>query len=136
MVIVYNYADAKACYALNDKIMMEVMVPNQKQFAEFSKTGVPWSNVVAFVGHTVPDDKQLYELIHEQKTCCLAGSSRNLDREFIRGQVNKIEELESGYRSILQRGVDLIETDIPSALGPLLYKSSPVPASKSDLFHR
>jgi glycerophosphoryl diester phosphodiesterase len=136
MLIVYNYADAKECYALNKQIMMEVMVPNQKQFAEFSKTGVPWSNVVAFVGHTLPEDKKLFEMIHEQGTSCMAGSSRNLDRELTSGRVSKIEELESGYRGMLQRGVDLIEADLASQVGQLLYKNCPIPASKAEMFRR
>jgi glycerophosphoryl diester phosphodiesterase len=38
------------------------------------------------------------------------------------------------YRAILRLGVDIIETDIPRELGPLLYGGQPVPASKAGFF--
>ena len=72
---------------MNRNIMMEVMIPSRAQFAEFDKTGVPWRNIVAFVGHTPSPDKTLCELIHGKGTRCLVGSSRNLDRQFISKQV-------------------------------------------------
>ena len=56
MLIVYTYKDVQECYALNPNIMMEVMIPNREKFAEFDQLGVPWKNVIAFVGHIPPED--------------------------------------------------------------------------------
>ena len=121
MLIVYSFKDAQSCYAMNPNIMLEVMIPSRAKFAEFDKTGVPWRNVVAFVGHTPPDDATLYDLIHEKGTSCVVGTSRNLDRQFLSGQVTELQQLEQEYRDLLQRGADFIETDIPAQLGPLLH---------------
>jgi glycerophosphoryl diester phosphodiesterase len=115
--------------------MMEVMIPNREKLAEFDKLGVPWRNVVAFVGHTPPEDVGLYEQIHARGACCIIGTSRNLDRQVIGKQVADIKLLEKDYRAFLSRGADLIETDIPALLGPLLYRAAPVPASKRAYFH-
>jgi len=134
MLIVYSFKDAQACYAMNSNIMMEVMIPSQEKLAEFDKTGVPWRNVVTFVGHTPPEDRALYESIHGKGARCMVGSSRNLDRQFISQQVTDIKLLEQGYRAFFERGADLIETDIPTQLGPLLYGSAPVPLSKMRYF--
>jgi len=134
MLIVYSFKEAQACYALNPNIMMEVMVPSREKFAEFDKTGVPWHNVVAFVGHIPPEDAALYAAIHEKGASCMVGSSRNLDRQFTSGQVAEIQLLEPGYRAFLKRGADLIETDIPAQVGPLLYGSSVGPSSKRKYF--
>ena len=49
-------------------------------------------------------------------------------------QVADIKELDPGYRAFLSRGADLIETDIPAQLGPLLYGSSTVETSKQEFF--
>jgi glycerophosphoryl diester phosphodiesterase len=125
MLIVYSYQDAQACFALNPNIMMEVMVPNLEKVAEFDKTGVPWKNVIAFVGHTPPSDKALYEAIHERGASCMVGTSRNLDRQVLGKRVSDIKELESDYRLLLERGADLFETDIPVPLGTLLFTMSP-----------
>jgi len=135
MLIVYSFQEAQACYALNPNIMLEVMVPNREKFAEFDKTGVPWQNVVAFVGHVPPDDAALYAAIHDKGASCMVGSSRNLDRQFTSGQKSDIKLLESGYHAFLKRGADLIETDIPSQVGPLLYGSGPIAPSKRKYFN-
>jgi glycerophosphoryl diester phosphodiesterase len=134
MLIVNNFKDVQACYAMNPKIMMEVMVPNREKVADFDKLGVPWRNVVAFVGHIPPDDAALYESIHARGACCMIGTSRNLDRKVITKQATDIKQLEPDYRAFLQRGADLIETDIPTQLGPLLYESSSVPSTKKQFF--
>ena len=66
MLIVYSFKDAQTCYKLNKNIMMEVMIPNREKFQQFDKTGVPWSNIVAFVGHTPPQDKELLHIDSRQ----------------------------------------------------------------------
>lgn len=134
MLIVSSFRDVQAVHQLNPKIMMEVMIPHLAQAAAFDKLGVPWSNVVAFVGHNPPTDKALYEYIHRQGTCCMIGTSRNLDRRFISGEVDGLQQLEPDYRALLSRGADIIETDIPAELGQLLYRGTPIPASLKPYF--
>lgn len=129
MLIVYSFAEAKACYSLNPNIFMEVMIPSHEKLAEFGKLGVPGKNVVAFVGHVPPEDKTLYAAIHAQGASSMIGTSRNLDKQFTSGQVADLRLLEAEYRAFLARGADVIETDIPCQLGPLLNGSKSVPAS-------
>ncbi|HEY2414684.1 MAG TPA: glycerophosphodiester phosphodiesterase family protein [Pirellulaceae bacterium] len=134
MVIVSNFKDVKACYDQNPNVMMEIFIANLDKVAEFDKLGVPWKNVVPFVGHVVPEDPKLYEAIHARGACCMIGTSRNLDRRVSSGQVSDIKELEPEYHAFLKRGADLIETDIPAQLGPLLYHSVEAPAGKKQYF--
>lgn len=134
MLIVNTFKDAQACHAANPNVMMEVMIPTRAKAAEFDTLGIPWRNVVAFVGHVPPEDKGLYELIHAKGAHCMIGTSRNLDRQFIRREVADLKLLEPGYRAFLSRGADLIETDIPAHLGPMLYGATPVPAAKRQFF--
>ncbi|MCP4609658.1 MAG: glycerophosphodiester phosphodiesterase family protein [Planctomycetes bacterium] len=136
MLIVYSFKDARKCYELNKNIMMEVMIPNREQFYEFEKTGIPWSNIIAFVGHTPPKDKELFKMIHAKGACCMAGTSRNLDREYIANRTSGTAPVEQHYRALLQIGADVIETDIPRKVGKLLYSESAIPASKSPFFQR
>jgi glycerophosphoryl diester phosphodiesterase len=136
MLIVYSFKDAQKCYELNRNIMMEVMIPNRERFYEFDKTGVPWSNIIAFVGHSLPRDKELLQMIHEKGTCCMVGTSRNLDREYIFNRASGTGSIEQRYRDLLQQGIDVIETDLPIEAGKLLYGESAIPASKSRFFQR
>lgn len=75
LVIVNTFKDAQACHALNTNIFMEVMIPNRAKVAEFDQLGIPWRNVVAFVGHVPPEDAGLYELIHARGASCMIGNS-------------------------------------------------------------
>jgi glycerophosphoryl diester phosphodiesterase len=136
MLIVYSFKDAKKCYELNKNIMMEVMIPNRERFYEFDETGIPWSNIIAFVGHALPRDKELLQMIHAKGTCCMLGTSRNLDREFIVNRASGTAPIEQHYRVLLQLGIDVIETDLPREVGKLLYSESAIPVSKSQFFQR
>lgn len=132
ILIIYSFADAKLCYSLNKNVLMEVMIPNEEQVLEFDKTGVPWKNVIAFVGHNLPDNPGLYKMIHERGALCMAGSSRNVDLKFLRGETADINTLKSEYMDFFTKGIDLIETDIPVSLGPLVNPLVPAdhPAKK------
>ncbi|MCU0917031.1 MAG: glycerophosphodiester phosphodiesterase family protein [Planctomycetes bacterium] len=136
MVMAYSFEDIKQCHALNQNIMMEVMVGDGQRLAAFDQTGVPWRNVIAFVGHTPPQEAGLCARIHAKGARCLAGTSRNIDLRFLKGQAVRMASLEPDYRALLQMGVDVIETDIPREVGPLLYANQPVPASKAKYFHK
>ncbi len=136
MVMAYNFEVVKECHTLNPNVMMEIMVGNRQRLEAFDKTGVPWRNVIAFVGHTPPQEAGLCEQIHAKGARCLAGTSRNIDRRFLEGRAPRMESLEPDYRALLKLGVDLIETDIPRQVGPLLYAGGPVPASKAKYFRK
>ncbi len=134
MLIVYSFADAKACYELNPNIMLEVMVPSREKMVEFDKLGVPWKNVIAFVGHVPPRDRELYAGIHQRGALCMVGTSRNLDREVLTGKAPNIEPLKVSYEELLERGADVFETDIPAQVGPLLYRGVAAAAAKQSYF--
>lgn len=130
MLIVNSFKEAQACYALNPDVMLEVMIPNREQAEKSDALGIPWANVVAFVGHTPPEEAAIYRFMHRKGAGCMVGTSRNLDRKIITGQVSNINLLEPDYREFLRRGADIIETDIPTRLGPLLRGTAPVSVSK------
>ncbi|MBE0537495.1 MAG: glycerophosphodiester phosphodiesterase family protein [Phycisphaerae bacterium] len=136
MLIVYSFKDAQTCYALNEDIMMEVMIPNREKVREFDATGVPWSNIIAFTGHTPPEDETLKNMINAKGACCLVGTSRNLDKEFslLKASGDAPGSVERQYRELLKCTADVIETDLPRQVGELLYGESEIPVSKRQFF--
>lgn len=120
IVMAYNFEEAKACYQLDNEIMMQVFIPNMVKFAEFDKTGIPWSNVVVFVGHQLPDDLSVIKSIHEKGARCILGTSRNLDKMYTDGKVSGIGDLKSNYVDLFWKGIDILETDIPVPLSSIL----------------
>ena len=131
MLIVGNVAGAQECHALNANIMMEVMMPDQERYHAFDESGVPWSNLIAFVGHEPSKDQVLLQKLHDKGVCCLAGTSRNIDKELILQSAANAGNVEQQYHALLQRGIDLIETDLPREVWPLLYADTAIPPSKS-----
>ncbi|TWU48162.1 glycerophosphodiester phosphodiesterase family protein [Rubripirellula reticaptiva] len=122
MIIAYTIASAKECYAANPDVMMEIGVTSKKKFDELDASGIPWSNVVAFVGHDSPVDTQLIAAIHDKGACCMAGTSRNLDRELLHATDQNRAQIEQQYRDLLKIGVDIIETDLPIAVMQIIQK--------------
>ena len=136
MLIVYSLKDARKCYKLNKNIMTEIMIPDREKFYQFDKAGIPWSNIIAFVGHTPPTDKELLQMIHAKGTSCMAGTSRNLDREFVADRASGTGSIEKRYRALLGQGINVIETDLPREVGGLVYGDAVVPEHKSQFFSK
>ncbi|WP_182870927.1 glycerophosphodiester phosphodiesterase family protein [Stieleria mannarensis] len=135
MLIAGGVKAAKECYELNPDIMMEVFVPDRQRLDAFEASGVRWSNVIAFVGHEPTKDRELLRRLHQRGVSTIAGTSRNLDRDLAR-QPGVDEDLESKYRELLDRGIDLIETDLPRRIWPLLYQDVDIPESKRVFLNR
>ena len=123
MLIIGNYRDAKMCYEMNSDIMMEVMVPSHEKADAFDATGIPWDHVIAFLGHVPPDDPTLYASVNQKGASTMVGTSRNLDREYQQRIAKDENGLRVDYQSLLDRGADVIETDLPRELSHLLYRA-------------
>jgi glycerophosphoryl diester phosphodiesterase len=134
MVMAYRFEDIQTCHKLDPDIMMEVMIGNRQRLRGWIATGVPWDRIIAFVGHAAPQDKDLVQQIHARGVCCVAGTSRNLDRHLGTGSAQVHEELKRSYQERLDFGVDLIETDLPIQVAALLYAQPKIPRSKARFF--
>lgn len=122
IVMAYTFEEAKQCYRLNKNIMMQVFISSPEKVREFDQTGIPWENIVAFVGHKKPDDPVVFQMIHQKGALCILGTSRNLDLEYLDGKVANIEELENGYNALYREGADILETDIPVQVSKVVAK--------------
>lgn len=127
MIMAYNYNEAKQYYKLNKDIMMEVFIPNREKLAEFDKSGVPWENIVAFIAHAKPEDKELYNLIHKKGAMCIVGSSRIYDKEYLAGKTDV-------YETIIKEGADIIEADLAIEAGKAIRNLVPEKSPKSKYF--
>lgn len=134
LIMAYSIKDITECHAINRDIMMEVMLGTKERFEEFDRSGVPWANIIGFVGHTQTPDAELCRRIREKGASCMAGTSRNIDREFISGRATSMDPLKPAYVALLERGADVIETDIPREVGPLLFGRGPASGTKAKYF--
>src|SRR5690606_13031895 len=127
IVIAYSIKDIQTAYRLSEKIMMEVMVGKMENLKPLDESGVPWENMVAFIGHDLPVNEDIVAEVHQRGAMCIQGSSRNYDRQYMRGEISQ-QELAAGYLDLLQKGVDIIEADLSiesgEAIEPLQQKDS------------
>lgn len=134
IIMAYSFAEAKICYQMNTNLMMQVFIATPEKFLEFEKTGVPWANVVVFVGHKLPSDLAVIKMIHEKGARCITGTSRNIDREFIEGKVANIEQLKDSYDAIFKTGIDIIESDIPVPVSKVFDHGNTIDPSVQEYF--
>jgi glycerophosphoryl diester phosphodiesterase len=125
LVIAYSLEDAKRCYEMDKEIMQEVMLPDRAAMDRFARTGVAWRNIIAFVTHTEPAEKEIYQLLHEQGVLCIVGTSRTLDRDFTAGKITDRRLLIEKYQALIRAGVDILEADLGIEAGEALQQISP-----------
>lgn len=119
VVIAYSMEDIKKTYNLNKNIMMEIMMGKMDNVIAIDKSGIPWENFVPFVSHNLPQDQEIYNAVHERGAMCIQGTSRNIDRLFMQGEISK-SELLTGYREMVENGADILEVDLGIEAGEAL----------------
>lgn len=134
IVIAYSFEDAQKCYRMDKNIVMEVMMPDKDAVARFDSTGVPWNNVVCFITHTQPKDKDIFRLVHEKGALCMMGSSRSVDREYQEGKIGNYEELMERYKGLIREGADIIEADRGIDAGAAVQSIRPAGSPKEKYF--
>jgi glycerophosphoryl diester phosphodiesterase len=136
MVIAYSWDEIKECYSFNPDIMMEIMLADTVHISRFEETGVPWRNIVAFVSHNLVEDADIFDKIHENGAMCIAGSSRNHDIAYKKGEIKTFEDLSQKYLKMISDGADIIEADLAIEAGLSLRKLYPIdkPGTKNRFF--
>ena len=65
MLTVHTGAQARYYYDRFPTIMMSAFARNMKEFEDLSISGVPWENMIAYVGHSItPENKKIVEMLH------------------------------------------------------------------------
>jgi glycerophosphoryl diester phosphodiesterase len=127
VVIAYNYQEAKKYHELNKDIMIEVFIANRDHVEEFDKIGVPWEHILVSISRARPEDKGLYDLIHQKGAMCMVGTYRVHDKEYLSGN-KKI------YEEIIMEGGDILQTDLAIEAGRAIRHLVPRKTSKSKYF--
>ncbi|RPD41691.1 glycerophosphodiester phosphodiesterase family protein [Chitinophaga barathri] len=135
IIIAYSIEDIQKCYKVSKDIVMEVMAAKPEQIAELDKCGVPWENMIGFVSHDMPQDKNMFSEIHKRGAMCILGSSRNIDRQFMNGKITAAE-LEAGYLNLVRQGADVIEADLGIESGAALSSLQQAASSKAKYFRK
>ncbi|KAA5547494.1 glycerophosphodiester phosphodiesterase family protein [Adhaeribacter rhizoryzae] len=124
MLTVHNAQQAKYYYDQNKNRMFSAFVRTKKEFEDFENSGVPWSQIMAYVGPTnKPENKELYDLLHARGVKCMISAAPTYDK------LKDPTERRKAYRETFQAGADVLESDLPieaaAAIQDLIPKKSP-----------
>src|SRR5690606_33657695 len=72
MVTVHNAEQAKFYYDDDSLRMMSAFVKTNTAFNEYQSAGIPWSNMIAYIGsENKPSNRMMFDMLHEKGVMCM-----------------------------------------------------------------
>lgn len=117
MLTVHTGAQARYYSDKLPGIMLSVFARNDEEFEDIVISGVPWENMIAYVGQTINDsNRHIVEQLRAKGVRCMVSYAPTLDR------LRTAEERESAYKGAINANPDIIESDYPVEIGKVLRK--------------
>ena len=115
MVTVHTGEQARYYYDHFPGIMMSVFARNDKEYEDISNSGVPWKNMIAYVGPSINSkNSQIIESLHEKGVRCMVSYAPTHDK-----LATSAERIKA-YKEEMKTNPDIIESDIPTEIGYVL----------------
>ena len=115
MLTVHTGAQARYYYDRFPGIMLSVFARNAKEYEDISIAGVPWENMIAYVGRTIDETNE--EIVNELRSKgvrCMVSYAPTHDK------LETKAEREKAYREEMKKQPDIIESDIPTEIWSVL----------------
>lgn len=111
MLTVHNGSQAKYYHDHFPRIMFSAFARTMKEFEDIAAAGVPWENMIAYVGPTInAGNKKIVGLLHGKGVRCMISVAPTHD------QLKTPGERRKAYREEINKQPDIIESDIPTEI--------------------
>lgn len=120
MLTVHTGAQARFYSDRLPGIMLSVFARNDEEFEDIAISGVPWENMIAYVGTTINDDnRHIVEQLRARGVRCMVSYAPTIDR------LKTETERAAAYRKTIM-GVkpDIVESDYPVEVWRVMH---PIP---------
>lgn len=108
MYTVHNAEQARYYLDREPAAMFSCWCKNQEEFDRYEEAGIPWGQVMAYVGPKMrPEQQPLYDALHRNGVLCMISVAPTHDRA--KTETEKI----AGYLLEIATRPDVIETDYP-----------------------
>ncbi len=115
MLTVHTGAEARFYYDRIPNVMLSAFCRNEKEYNDMAVSGVPWGNMIAYVGTSInAGNRKIVKLLHEKGVKCMVSFAPTIDKLKTAG------EREAKYREEIAKHPDIIETDRPIELGKIV----------------
>lgn len=105
LVITYNMKDARTYHQLAPEVMQSVTFRSMKDYENFERSGIPYEQIIAFVGVDQFDSKVI-QALHKKGVFCILGTMRETDKQAKSRGPNV-------YKTLINQGIDILATDNP-----------------------
>jgi len=117
MLTVHNGQQAKFYYGKNPRVMLSAFVRTVKEYEDIAASGVPWKNMIAYVGPTIKaENAELVRLLHKNRVRCMISVAPTHD------QLKTEAERSDAYAREIGMHPDIIESDIPTEIWKVLCR--------------
>ncbi len=111
MLTVHTGAQARFYHDRLPGVMLSVFARNEAEYEDIAISGVPWENMIAYVGQTINEaNRQIVEKLHANGVRCMVSFASTHDRQ------NSTEQRMAAYIREVENSLykpDIIETDYP-----------------------
>lgn len=108
MLTVHSAAEMTYYLSQNKNHTFSAFVRNMKEYEDYEKAGVPFNQMIAYIGpHVKPENKELYALLNKKGTMCMISAASSYDK------LKSPEERKAAYLAIAKDGASILESDLP-----------------------
>jgi glycerophosphoryl diester phosphodiesterase len=124
MLTVHAPEQAQFYLNQNKNSMFSAFVKTKAEFDSYVKAGIPFSQMIAYIGPKVKaDNQELYRLLNGKGTMCMISSAPTYDK------LKSVEARKEAFIAVIRDGSTILESDIPieaaAAIQGLIKKDSP-----------
>lgn len=115
MLTVHTGAQARYYYDRFPDIMFSVFARNAKEYEDMVIAGVPWENMIAYVGPTIDEkNEDIVRKLRANGVRCMVSYAPTIDK------LKTVEERKQEYVKGISITPDIIESDIPTEVWNVL----------------
>ncbi|WP_200978271.1 glycerophosphodiester phosphodiesterase family protein [Echinicola sp. 20G] len=108
MITVHDPSEASYYLKQHPDFMFSAFIRNQAEFNSYEEAGIPWSQIMAYVGPmSKPENQALYDQLHAKGVLVMISAAPSYDK-----MDNKEEQFDS-YIKVFEEGADVLESDYP-----------------------
>lgn len=108
MLTVHNGSQARYYHERLPGIMLSVFVRNENEYEDIALSGVPWANMIAYVGPAIDESNaEIVRNLRAKGVKCMVSYAPTFDK------LQTPEERLSAYQEGLMEMPDIIESDLP-----------------------
>lgn len=119
MLTVHTGEQALFYYNRFPGIMLSVFARNPKEYENMAQSGIPWENMIAYVGRTIDENNEaIVAELRSKGVRCMVSYAPTHDK------ISNIDERKEAYQKEILKKPDIIESDLPVEIWSVMNPQS------------